>query len=131
MRPWMLFAFPALIAVPVVLAIWLVGPVGGFVIAAIAALALIWFAIRPEDIADAPADHTWRATALRRFLIPVAIAIPGIVLVATTDDVAFAIGWGLIGVGLVVAISLAFLEVGLSEERAREAEERTRGTPPA
>jgi hypothetical protein len=36
------------------------------------------------------------------------------------------IGWGVLGVGLVVAISLVFLEIGYSEdrERARDAGRR-------
>jgi hypothetical protein len=127
----MLIAAPALIAVPVLLGILLVGPGGGFVVALIAAFVLIWLAVRPEDVVDPDADHAWRGPALRRLLVPIAIAIPGIVLTATTDGVVFAIGWGLIGVALVIALSLAFLEVGLSEERQRAADERTRGTPPA
>jgi hypothetical protein len=38
--------------------------------------------------------------------------------------VAYAVGWGVIGVALVGAISLLFLEIGLSEERARERDRR-------
>ena len=42
-----------------------------------------------------------------------------------------AVGVGLIGVGLVGAISLAFLEVGLSEDRQRSADQaRARETRP-
>jgi hypothetical protein len=129
MRPWMLIAWPALIAVPVLLGILLVGPGGGFVVALAGAAVLIWMALRPEDVGDPEADDAWRGPALRRLLVPIAIAIPGIVLTAATDGIVFAIGWGLIGVALVIALSLAFLEVGLSEDRQRAADERRRGTP--
>jgi hypothetical protein len=64
----------------------------------------------------------WRRAAARRFLVPLAIAIAGIVVVAVSSGTAEIVGGGLIAV--TIAISLAFLEVGYSEDRAREREER-------
>ena len=64
-----------------------------------------------------------------RWLIPVGLLVAGIVVVlvgsgATVDIV----GAGIIAVAATVAVSLAFLEVGLSEDRARERGEY--GPPP-
>jgi hypothetical protein len=66
----------------------------------------------------------WRRAAARRFLVPLAIAIAGIVVVAVSSGTAEIVGGGLIAVAVTIAISLAFLEVGYSEDRAREREER-------
>jgi hypothetical protein len=64
-----------------------------------------------------------------RWLIPVALLVAGIVVVlagsGTTADI---VGGGIIAVAVTVAVSLAFLEVGLSEDRARERGEY--GPPP-
>jgi hypothetical protein len=49
-----------------------------------------------------------------------ALLVAGVVLVALAGGVALAaIGWGLVGVGGVVLVSLAFLLVGESEDRDR------------
>ena len=61
-------------------------------------------------------------------MVPLVLVIVGIVVAVLTSGVAEIIGWGIVTVALTVAISLAFLEVGLSEdrERAREARRRSR-----
>ena len=66
----------------------------------------------------------WRRAAARRFLVPLAIAIAGMVLIALTSGTAEIIGGGLLALAVTVAISLAFLEVGYSEDRARARDER-------
>ncbi len=66
----------------------------------------------------------WRRAAARRFLVPLAIAIAGIVVVAISSGTAEIVGGGLIALAVTIAISLAFLEVGYSEDRAREREKR-------
>jgi hypothetical protein len=64
-----------------------------------------------------------------RWLIPVALLVVGVVVVlvgsTTTVDI---VGGGIVAVAVTVAVSLAFLEVGLSEDRARERGEY--GPPP-
>jgi hypothetical protein len=54
-----------------------------------------------------------------RWLLPPVIAVVGVVLVLVTSGTMEIVGAGVIGVAAVVAVSLAFLEVGYSEERAR------------
>jgi hypothetical protein len=66
----------------------------------------------------------WRRAAARRFLVPLVIAIAGIVVVAVTSGTAEIVGGGLLALAVTVAISLAFLEVGYSEDRARERDQR-------
>ena len=63
-----------------------------------------------------------------RWLIPVGLLLAGIVVVIVGSGVADVVGGGLMALALVVAVSLAFLEVGLSEDRARERGEY--GPPP-
>lgn len=63
--------------------------------------------------------NDWRRAALRRFLVPLAIAIAGIVLVVATSGTAEIIGGGVIALAVTIAISLAFLEIGYSEDRER------------
>lgn len=65
----------------------------------------------------------WRRAAGRRFLVPLAIAIAGIVVIAVGSGTVEIIGGGVVAVAVTVAISLAFLEVGYSEDRARERDE--------
>jgi hypothetical protein len=135
-QPWMLFAFPAAIAVPIIAGFLLGGPIAGFLVAPLVALVVVGVAIRMEprssrDAAvgsggdDAERRHRRRA-AMRRFLVPLAIAALGIVLIATTSETVSIIGWGTFAVALTVAISLIFLEIGYSEDRARAREERAR-----
>jgi hypothetical protein len=75
-------------------------------------------------MAAAPPDDDWRRRARRRFLVPLVLLVIGVAIVLVTDGVAYAVGWGVIGLALVGAVSLLFLEVGLSEDRARERERR-------
>jgi formate hydrogenlyase subunit 3/multisubunit Na+/H+ antiporter MnhD subunit len=66
----------------------------------------------------------WRRATARRFLVPLAIAIAGIVVIAIGSGTAEIVGGGVLALAVTVAISLAFLEVGYSEDRARERDER-------
>jgi amino acid permease len=70
-----------------------------------------------EPMAD---DKDWRRAALRRFLVPIAMAVAGIALVLATSGTAELVGAAVIALAVTVAVSLAFLEVGYSEDRARE-----------
>src|SRR5205823_13567033 len=70
-------------------------------------------------------DASWRAAAARRFAISAGVCITGIVVIAATTGTARIIGWGIEAIGLVLAISFVFLEVGYSEDRARAAEQRS------
>jgi uncharacterized Tic20 family protein len=69
-------------------------------------------------------ERDWRAAAARRFVVPLVIALVGIVVVVVTDGTARIVGAGVIAVAVVVAISLVFLEVGLSEDRERARDEQ-------
>jgi hypothetical protein len=55
-----------------------------------------------------------------------ACALLGVVLAVAGGDTVDAIGVGLVGLAGVGAVSLGFFAVGRSEDRAREAEARTR-----
>jgi hypothetical protein len=55
-----------------------------------------------------------------RWLLPPVIALVGVALILATSGTLEIVGAGVIGVAAVVAISLAFLEVGYSEDRARD-----------
>ena len=68
-----------------------------------------------------------RRPAPRWFLPPV-IALVGVVLGLATSGTAAIVGWTLVAVAITVAVSLAFLEVGYSEDRARARGEY--GPPP-
>ena len=63
-----------------------------------------------------------------RWLLPLALLAAGIAVVAVADGTAEIIGGGIIAIAATVAISLAFLEVGYSEDRARARGEY--GPPP-
>jgi uncharacterized oligopeptide transporter (OPT) family protein len=69
-------------------------------------------------------ERDWRTAAARRFIVPLVIAVAGIVIVLVTDGTARIVGWGVVAVAVVVAISLVFLEVGLSEDRERARDEQ-------
>jgi hypothetical protein len=69
-------------------------------------------------------DKDWRRAAARRFLVPLVIAIAGLVLILATSGTAEIVGGGIVAVAVTVAVSLAFLEVGLSEDREREERRR-------
>jgi fatty acid desaturase len=74
------------------------------------------------------AGEDWRRPAVRRFAAAAAITIAGAVVAAAAGGTTALIGWAIMGVGLVVVVSLVFLEVGYSEDRERrqEAERRRR-----
>ena len=67
----------------------------------------------------------WKRAARRRFLWPLGIAIVGIVVYAVAgSDRWKVIGAGILGLAATIAVALMFLEVALSEDRARERERR-------
>ena len=61
----------------------------------------------------------WQRAAARRALLPIAIALIGAVGVLTTQGTLRIVGWGVIAIAMTVAVALVFLEVGYSEDRAR------------
>jgi hypothetical protein len=63
-----------------------------------------------------------------RWLLPPAMALVGVVVGLATSGTASIVGWTLVAVAITVAVSLAFLEVGYSEDRARARGEY--GPPP-
>lgn len=72
-----------------------------------------------------PEQIDWRRRAARRSILPLLVAVAGFVVVLIGKDGTLGIiGWAIVGVGITIAISLVFLEVGYSEDRAREAERR-------
>jgi hypothetical protein len=141
--PWQ-FVLPAAIAVAVIAGLMLGGPFLGFLAAAIVALVIVGVAIRmtpearrtpgvvgrahrqPAPLTRGNGDRRWMTAAAKRSLAPVAIAAAGIVVVAVSAGTVRIVGWGVIGVAAVVAVSLFFLEVGYSEDRALARERRAR-----
>jgi len=115
----MLFALPAAVAVPIVAGILLGGPPLGFLIAAVLALLIVAGASRVGQRAPSSSPAWWRAAALRRFLLPLVVAVVGVVLAVVGSGTVRIIGWGVIAVAITLTISLVFLEVGYSEDRAR------------
>jgi hypothetical protein len=69
-------------------------------------------------------DNAWRRAAARRALLPIVIAVVGIVVIALSTGTVRIIGWGVLAVAITLAVSLVFLEVGYSEDRARGRGER-------
>jgi len=62
----------------------------------------------------------WKRAALRRLIVPLALVVAGLVVVlASSDRTVEIVGWGVVCAGITVAIALAFLEVGYSEDRER------------
>ena len=53
----------------------------------------------------------------------------GVVGALGSSLVVQAVGWSLFGLGLGAIVLLVFLEIGLSEDRAREEEEEEKGGP--
>lgn len=62
--------------------------------------------------------------------MPLVILVVGGAIAAATHGVAQIVGLGLITVALTLAISLVFLEVGLSEDRERAREQAARRDRP-
>ena len=55
------------------------------------------------------------------------VSIIGGIVVAISSGLGWkAVGWSLFGLGLGAIVLLVFLEIGLSEDRARKEEEKTR-----
>jgi uncharacterized membrane protein len=126
------FTLPAAIALPIVTGFLLAGPILGFFVAVLVAAAVVVVAVRmkprqarrPAAPQDA-GDRALRAAA-ERFAVPLGIAAVGIVLIVVAGGTLSIIGWGVVAVAITVAISLVFLEVGYSEDRARARDERAR-----
>ena len=95
---WIWFVIPAVIAVPVIAGILIAGPMLGFMVAAVMALAIVAAAWR--DGARGPGAATWRRAAARRFLVALAVAVAGIVVVAVGSGSVRIVGWGVVGVEL-------------------------------
>jgi hypothetical protein len=66
---------------------------------------------------DPSPPRGWRPA--RRWWLPVGLAAVGIAVVLATSGTAAIVGWGIVASAVTVAISLVFLEVGYSEDRAR------------
>jgi hypothetical protein len=58
----------------------------------------------------------------RMFAPPLALLVAGAVVLGLVDQltVAAAVGWALVGLGGIWAVSAAFYEIGRSEDRERE-----------
>ena len=79
-------------------------------------------------MADMPEPIDWRKRAARRSILPLLVAVAGFVVVLIgKDDTLGIIGWGVVGLGITIAIGLVFLEVGYSEDREREADRHRKG----
>lgn len=65
----------------------------------------------------------WVKAARRRAILPALLVLAGLVIVAAGSSL---VGWTVFSIGLTLAIALAFLEIGYSEDRARDAERRGR-----
>jgi hypothetical protein len=66
-----------------------------------------------------------RRVAVTRIAPPLALAVVGVVLAtAWSSTAAQAAGFALVGIACVIAVSLAFLEIGLSEDRERARAQR-------
>jgi hypothetical protein len=73
-----------------------------------------------------------RRVAVTRILPPLALAVLGVVLAtAWSSTAAQAAGFALVGIACVIAVSLAFLEIGLSEDRERARAQRRQPPPVA
>jgi membrane-associated phospholipid phosphatase len=143
----MLFAFPVAIAVPITGGFLLGGPALGFLAAVLVAIVIVVAAIRMEP-------REWRRSAARgqpgapvepapdgtevggsrragvaRVLAALALGAAGIVVIAATEGTWRIIGWGVLAVAISVMVSLMFLEVGYSDDRARAREQRPRRRP--
>ena len=96
-KPWMLFAFPLAIAVPIIAGVLLGGPMLGFPVAALVAIVIVGVAIRKqpaEQRAVAPKESAWQpAAAARRFVAPATIVVAGAILVIVTAGTARIVGW--------------------------------------
>jgi hypothetical protein len=69
----------------------------------------------------------WKRAALRRFLWTIALAVVGLVVVVVSKSRTWdIIGWAVVAAAVTIAIGLAFLEVGYSEDRERAREKRGR-----
>jgi hypothetical protein len=65
-----------------------------------------------------------------RFVLPAAILVAGIVLIAVGDEFAQGAGIVLVGVAALVVIANLFMRLALQSERDREREERRRSGSP-
>jgi len=70
-------------------------------------------------------SDSWKAEAQRRFAGAALIIVVGLVIGIVGSTL---LGWVIVSLGLVIVVSLAFLEVGYSEERERDFRQAARGT---
>jgi len=109
---WAQMLYPVAVAVPIGLSFALGGPALGLFVAAVLAVTTVTLAIGPW--------HVSVSGGFARGVAAVAvIALAGVALVLATEGVARTIGWGVVGAAAVVAVALAFAEVGFSEDRDR------------
>lgn len=66
-------------------------------------------------------QRDWIRAARRRAIVPALLLVAGLAIVVAGSGL---IGWTVFSVGLTLTIALVFLEVGYSEDRARETERR-------
>jgi hypothetical protein len=59
-----------------------------------------------------------RSTVVR-FALALVVIVAGVIVALSTSGTMRIVGWGVAAVGVSLAVSFAFLEVGLSEDRAR------------
>jgi TRAP-type C4-dicarboxylate transport system permease large subunit len=119
---WTPFVIPAAITVPVIAGILIGGPMVGFVIAALSALAIVAAAWGDGARRRGREAGQWRRAAAGRFLVALTVAGAGIVVATVASGALRTIAWGVVAVAVVLILSLVFLEVGYSEDRARAAE---------
>lgn len=62
-----------------------------------------------------------RKSSVLRFAFAVVLGIVGVVIALASDGALEIIGWGILAVAATLVVSFFFLEVGLSEDRARDA----------
>src|SRR4051812_9014398 len=105
LKPWMPFALPAAIAVPILAGFMLGGPPAGFFVAAVAAVTIVAVAVLLGEPPPS-GDDAWVAAASRRMLAPLAIALAGVALVVFAAGSVRVVGWGVLAVAGVVAVAL-------------------------
>ena len=72
-------------------------------------------------------DQKWKQEAIRRFTLAAVLLVAGLVIVILAGSgVLRILGWAVVAAAISIAVSLAFLEIGYSEDRARSNERRGR-----
>src|ERR671930_1811079 len=109
-KPWMLFAFPLAIVVPIIGGFLLGGPMLGFPVAGLVAIVIVGVSLRKqpaEQRVATPKEPRWPlSAAARRFAAPAVIVVARAVVIIATGRVSRIIGWGVVAAGLTLALSL-------------------------